>query len=190
MSGDPLRERLAALPHYWATLNTSPAGNCEEFVRWSEIEAALRAVPAREEWQPVATAPRDGTRVLVALIGDDGWPRRVRDAAFNGFGWYTTTGEACHWRSHWAPMPRVAARAAGPETDDDSRLRDKIAEWKRHGAAWGYSRQHDLIEMLIAARAAAPEGPRQPLDARAHAGDGETAAREAGAPPEGKPDAC
>lgn len=56
-----------------------------------------------ETWQPIDTAPKNKL-VLVALIKDDKiW--RVSDAKFNGLGWYTRSGEACHWRTHWAFMP-------------------------------------------------------------------------------------
>ncbi len=55
-------------------------------------------------WQPMDTAPKDKTLVIVALIRD-GVIWRVSDAAFNGLGWYTKSGEACHWRTHWMPLP-------------------------------------------------------------------------------------
>jgi hypothetical protein len=57
-------------------------------------------------WMPIETGPTDKTLVLVALIRD-GVIWRVSDAAFNGLGWYSKAGVACHWRTHWSPMPVI-----------------------------------------------------------------------------------
>ncbi|MGE4408423.1 hypothetical protein [Pseudomonas sp.] len=72
--------------------------------------AALRAAP---EWQPMETAPRDGTAVLVAIDGSDiPQPCRFRERV----GWVIAWDE---WRipAHdgplgWMPLP-VAARSPG-----------------------------------------------------------------------------
>ena len=67
--------------------------------------------PELRAWQPIETAPKDGTRVLVAMIQDERvW--RVSDASFRQIGWYTGGGESCHWRTHWMPMPDPPALAA------------------------------------------------------------------------------
>lgn len=55
-------------------------------------------------WQPIQVAPKDGTLIIVALIRD-GVVRRVSDAAFQQIGWYTKNGDACHWATHWMPLP-------------------------------------------------------------------------------------
>lgn len=70
---------------------------------------SLLAAPAAPGWQQMETAPQNRTLVLVALIRD-GVIWRASEAAFNGLGWYTKSGEACHWRTHWAPMPTSPAR--------------------------------------------------------------------------------
>ena len=71
--------------------------------------------PARE-WQPIETAPKDGTVILVALI-KDGHVMRVSDARHvKDLGLYTRFGgEACHWRTHWMPLPDP------PEAERDRR---------------------------------------------------------------------
>lgn len=57
-------------------------------------------------WQPIKTAPKDGTLVVVGLI-NAGIVWRISDAAFNGLGWYTKSGESCHWATYWAPLPSI-----------------------------------------------------------------------------------
>ena len=70
--------------------------------RIAELEAALR-------WQPIATAPKDRTRVLIA------WDRETR-ATLNPVGAFWSEGNAWladsggGWRgsygpSHWMPLP-------------------------------------------------------------------------------------
>ena len=59
-------------------------------------------------WQPIETAPKGDDYILVALIHDNGEIWRVSEAKFCGIGWYDKGGHACHWRTHWAPMPPLA----------------------------------------------------------------------------------
>ena len=77
----------------------------EELTKADEIRVAeLRAgSPETPRWQPIADG-KDGTLRIVALIrnGVVWW---VSDAAFNGLGWYTKNGEACHWATHQMPLP-------------------------------------------------------------------------------------
>lgn len=74
-------------------------------------EADLDRLQQAIRWQPIETAPKDATRVLVALVRD-GVIWRVSEAAFNGIGWYNKGGEACHWRTHWLPLPALLTPAA------------------------------------------------------------------------------
>ena len=110
--------QLAHCPH-----TASQECYCVEMAiaRGDRAEAA-EAVSARlrelTEWQPIETAPKDKTLVLVALIRD-GVVWRASDAVFNGLGWYTKNGKACHWRTHWMPLPKpdgVLVRAPHRET--------------------------------------------------------------------------
>lgn len=67
--------------------------------------AAITAYQA-EAWQPIATAPRDGTKVLLypspyyASIGSVGWfAKRAKEWAYEG-----ETGTGCE-PTHWQPLP-------------------------------------------------------------------------------------
>ena len=58
-----------------------------------------------DEWQLIATAPRDGTPVLAVSMT---YGRVVRIARFNGiYGWQVLPGQ---WRlvpTHWMPLPEI-----------------------------------------------------------------------------------
>ncbi len=111
-SGEPIRQLIADFNEWWQfNRDGSPNATYARVNRFvKESRAALLAVAApppqaEEPWQPIMTAPsaRPGELVLVALIRD-GVIWRVSEAAFNGLGWYTKSGEACHWRTHWMPL--------------------------------------------------------------------------------------
>ena len=73
------------------------------------------------KWQPIATAPKDGTTIIGALIGVDGSVFRVHDMKHNGLAFYTTNGGSLPPMTHWMSMPDLAAvrpegRSAGSET--------------------------------------------------------------------------
>jgi hypothetical protein len=68
------------------------------------------------EWQPIETAPRDGTRIL-ALVSEVGghltgrmfsvWHEGVTPSGFN-HGWAVYPGFGGvddNWFSHWMPLP-------------------------------------------------------------------------------------
>lgn len=91
---------------------------------------------AREqaEWQPIETAPRDGTRFDVWVpSGSGGY--RVADLHFNAKGYLTRDGiqakDLACWPSHWRPLPAPpnatppAEIAAGTEV---ARLREALAK--------------------------------------------------------------
>lgn len=69
------------------------------------------------EWQPIATAPKDGTHILAFIPGGDGYPsliyvlnwRRVPyNTAIHGeWHWVEAAGEEYEWfePTHWMPLP-------------------------------------------------------------------------------------
>jgi hypothetical protein len=59
-------------------------------------------------WSPIRThdPAKDTGTILVALVRD-GKVYRVSEATHNGFGYYDVGGYACHWVTHWMPMPKV-----------------------------------------------------------------------------------
>jgi len=74
------------------------------------ITAALRAAP---EWQPMESAPRDGTVVLVAIGGSDiPQPCRFRERVGWVIAWDDWRIPAHDGPRGWMPLP-VAARPQG-----------------------------------------------------------------------------
>lgn len=56
------------------------------------------------EWQPIETAPKDGTVIIGALIkGRKIW--RVHDMCHNGLAFYDLAGGSLPKMTHWMPMP-------------------------------------------------------------------------------------
>lgn len=56
-------------------------------------------------WQPLRTHDKSSDMVLVALIRN-GQVWRVSEARYDGYGYYNTGGYACHWATHWMPLPK------------------------------------------------------------------------------------
>lgn len=55
----------------------------------------------KSNWQPIETAPMDGTEVLVY-----GPPCIVRMAISHGDGWYSLPGYWHVYPTHWQPRPK------------------------------------------------------------------------------------
>ncbi len=72
-----------------------------------ELTAALSAQGAPQGWQPIATAPKDGTEVLGfrgrGAAGQSGQFRAI--AKFNGYEWIRIPGSYSWSPTHWMPLP-------------------------------------------------------------------------------------
>lgn len=58
------------------------------------------------DWQPIETAPKDGTLVIGALIRN-GKIWRIHDMKHNGLAFYTVNGGSLPQMTHWFPVPTV-----------------------------------------------------------------------------------
>jgi hypothetical protein len=58
------------------------------------------------EWQPLKTAPKDGTQVLLASVDDGGYGVRqgFYEPAFGSRAWYDIDGEEVE-PHYWMPLP-------------------------------------------------------------------------------------
>lgn len=73
---------------------------------WSRFEAAVQA-PAVQAWQPIETAPQDGT-VVLAMLPDSDVPQTVRWSLKDGC--WSVAFDDWHLRgrdtpTHWMPLP-------------------------------------------------------------------------------------
>lgn len=109
-----------------ALINAFRAGRLIDPTTLSEAVAAARA----EGWQPIETAPRDRTRVLVAVPSQHaGQPMIVGEAYFDpdhegGTWWWSGTGSKDYFTSsihevnagpptHWIPLPAPPTTPGG-----------------------------------------------------------------------------
>lgn len=125
MTPNPLTSRLTELVAQWraraavvdtfhATMGTGYKACAEEL---ETLVAALGPLVEPPQWHDIGTAPKNRLVLVANIVGEV--IHRVSDAKFNGLGWYSRNGEACHWRTHWAPMPSwwpngVPVEAAAP----------------------------------------------------------------------------
>jgi hypothetical protein len=68
------------------------------------------------EWQPIETAPKDGTLVDVWVIGYSNEPKRFTDAWFSEGHW---------WYAEWAPDCEVHAL----DLNDEHTLPSEVTHW-------------------------------------------------------------
>lgn len=105
--------------HIWSI----PADETRDFdCLFSRALAELRERRAADQWQPIETAPKDGTRVLVArymppygwILGHANWRvvREVSGWVSHGLGAFGELGLADP--THWRPLP-------APPTQEPSR---------------------------------------------------------------------
>ena len=72
------------------------------------------------EWQPIETAPRDGT-VIITKISDENGERNFQPLLNDGNSlWYFPDRSMyCYYRpTHWRPMPATEATPAPPAAQD------------------------------------------------------------------------
>ena len=74
---------------------------------FDEFKSGARATPSN--WQPIETAPRDGTFVLTASLG---WPvwlaswKSIRAGKREFVGWTRLERDGGDWQpTHWMPLP-------------------------------------------------------------------------------------
>ena len=61
-------------------------------------------------WQPIETAPKDGTRVLLCIDHGE-WGDKVWTGLW-GDGWMVSYGKARTEPTHWMPLPKAPANGA------------------------------------------------------------------------------
>jgi hypothetical protein len=64
------------------------------------------------EWQPIETAPKDGTRILLSGLSPDGLGGRLEAIGIS----YFINGEWEDWQddmpTHWMPLPKQPSAGA------------------------------------------------------------------------------
>lgn len=100
-------------------------GSCQtRSLLLAAADALAAPVERTQGWQALSTLPPVGKLVLVARMTGP-CIDRVSDGTRNNMGLiYTCNGEACHWATHWAPMPSwwpdgVPTEAALPAAPGD-----------------------------------------------------------------------
>lgn len=68
--------------------------------RWQKAEAALATLREATTWQPMATAPKDGTFVVCATLG-----RAIRVLKWDTDSGVWSDGEYDYNCAHWMPLP-------------------------------------------------------------------------------------
>lgn len=71
-------------------------------------------------WQPIETAPKDGSEILVSLthsLGDDEWENvRWVDTYFDGgWFWYRNRIDIPFPPTHWIPLPTPPEQQGPPQ---------------------------------------------------------------------------
>lgn len=130
-------------------------GTKEQFV---DRAAPVPASTGRDGWHPIATAPRDGTNILIRF-GQDGVSQAKYIAGLPHPWQFIETNDGITWLinravdkpggpSHWAPIAPVAARELDADAERLREAADVLNENNWRG---------DLVEALreIAARSAA-----------------------------------
>lgn len=105
MSGEPMREAVATIR---AALN-SKAGTVELRDFTAELTAILALAAPAEGWQPIETAPKDGTWIIGAT------PHGVTPLRW-GVSWddqHWANGCVVYQPTHWMPLPAAPTGETG-----------------------------------------------------------------------------
>lgn len=113
-------EQLAALVREfieWAVLADAHVGSPEGSFH-ALIEAARRLRLGRVGWQPIESAPKDGTEIAAVFLGEDDLPFAFTIMWVKGYGWHDAHGIPIPPQTNlvsWMPLP---APAAGPTPEE------------------------------------------------------------------------
>lgn len=109
--------------------NNSASTEPEERAR-TALESALRVAMAPKGWQPIETAPKDGTDVIVMymhietqIVHNAFFMSEAEDCEPQDVGWWTYTHSEVSrellndWRTptHWMPLPAASQSVAAQE---------------------------------------------------------------------------
>ena len=71
-----------------------------------ELRAELAALKAENEWQPIETAPKDGSHFIGAEFYDDKW---WYEEIWWSYSWEFSGGNFVTRPTHWMPLPKPPA---------------------------------------------------------------------------------
>jgi hypothetical protein len=130
-TGDELREALTAARIAFKQIEQNPrtptkardiAGAQAHFIdtALAKLRASheTRLTPVTAEWQPIETAPKDGTDILVVHRENRSFLQIVAwEDGETVFKWCSPDGPDYHENafSHWMPLPEPPARTAGDD---------------------------------------------------------------------------
>jgi hypothetical protein len=87
------------------------------------IDAAKAAIAAMPGWEPIATAPKDGRPVLLAVTEDppgfvaEGYCQTDRDTWYAANTHYTDYTDGQLFPSHWMPLPEAPSPPPAAEQE-------------------------------------------------------------------------
>ena len=84
-----------------------------------KLNQRIEGLEAKQQWQPIETAPKDGSTVLLFVQGDivqAHWGEP--DGDYNNLCWIPEYGQAAIWKAavtHWMPLPEPPKAIKGDE---------------------------------------------------------------------------
>ena len=104
---DDLIKRLTTHDKDCALFTDPPRGDCDCHVAYVGADAAAALEAYRKEgWQPIETAPKDGTPILLGAEPNEDGPFSIILGCWYKDGWYCWTPEKHIWPTHWMPLPQ------------------------------------------------------------------------------------